>query len=506
MIGRATEVSISVPDTSVSRQHLALRLRDGRWVAEDLGSGNGTLVNGAAISAETPLAHGDVLTLGDTEFSFIAGAVTAESTARRPNPLAEGAPPPVRRAGGRPVPRGRQGPDPATRAKRKKMLAIGLVVLVVALLPLAWLKQQQVRDQERQAAFERAQQQERMRLGKLAQEGKSLLRERKWAEAKAQFEQLLSLSPENQESKDYLAVIERESLNQQRMDEARKGVSEGKIAVAQQALDQLTNTLMHEEERKLKAELSAKVIARVTEARALMAGKDRAGLASAKDILEDILVAFPEDRDARVALEDVEKLLAVPEPDSGPKQPRAPSRPKPWDAAVAAYMSGDLEQAIAGLTACGKQTPHCRELLKKVEDFGALNRRVDSLDAAGLGRLLTLDRSITGGPQSKLAQSAGLRAANAYYRSGAAAMAAGQWSRASQYVQRALKANPNHDESQRLASQLREKAKDVYMNGYMQRQTAPDVAREQMRQVMEMAPPGDEYHQKAQRQLTLLEQ
>ena len=289
------------------------------------------------------------------------------------------------------------------------------------------------------------------------------------------------------------------------MDEATKAISEGKMAVAQQAVDQLTNTLMHEEERKLKAELAAKVIARVTEARALMVGNDRTRLAAAKDILEDILVAFPEDRDARVALEDVQKLLAIPEPDSGPKLPRAVSRPRAWDAAVAAYMSGDLDQAIAGLTACGKQTPQCRELLKKVEDFAALNRRVDSLDAAGLGRLLTLDRSITDGPQSKLAQSAGLRAANAYYRSAAAAMAAGQWSRASQYVQRALKANPNHDESQRLASQLREKAKDVYMKGYIQKESAPDEARELMRQVMEMAPVGDETHQKAQRLLSNLE-
>ena len=36
----------------------------------DLGSGNGTLLNGEPLTTEMPLSHGDSLTLGDTELTF----------------------------------------------------------------------------------------------------------------------------------------------------------------------------------------------------------------------------------------------------------------------------------------------------------------------------------------------------------------------------------------------------------------------------------------------------
>lgn len=510
VIGRSTDVSISIPDTSVSRRHSSIHLKDGRWMVEDLGSGNGTLVNGAAISAETPLAHGDVLNLGDTELTFLAGSVTPDSTARRPNPLAEGggaALVPVRRAAGRPEarrPRGRQGPDPEEqKAKRKKILLIAGGVLAVALIPLSAIKYVQMKDAERAAQDQAAVQAERARFGQLAQEGKSLLRDRKWEEAATRFKELLVLAPDHQEAKDYLAVIGRESQNQALLDEARKGIKEGKIAASNTALQGLKNTLMHEDERKLKTALGEAVVSRVREARTIMANPDRTQWPTAKAMLEDILAAFPEDRDARIALDDLDEALGTPDPNA-PKAPKPRAKPKPSDAGLAAYMRGDIGSATASLEACSAKAPECRDLLDKVRRFSSLNERVDSLDAAGLGRLLQLDREITDGEQSPMARDAGLRAANAYYRSASAAMAASQWSRASQYVQRALRANAQHEGSKRLSTQLREKAQGVFMEGYIIKESSPEQAREKMRQVMEMSPAGDETHQKAKRLLTTL--
>src|SRR5262245_18567414 len=71
VVGRATENAISIPDTSVSRRHASLRQVGEEWVCADLGSGNGTLINGERISEETPLRGGDLITLGDTELSFV---------------------------------------------------------------------------------------------------------------------------------------------------------------------------------------------------------------------------------------------------------------------------------------------------------------------------------------------------------------------------------------------------------------------------------------------------
>jgi hypothetical protein len=63
VIGRGTDADIRLPDTGVSRKHVDIVLDGGVATAEDLGSTNGTLVNGRRISRQ-PLADGDVIRIG----------------------------------------------------------------------------------------------------------------------------------------------------------------------------------------------------------------------------------------------------------------------------------------------------------------------------------------------------------------------------------------------------------------------------------------------------------
>jgi pSer/pThr/pTyr-binding forkhead associated (FHA) protein len=53
-------------DAGVSRRHAILAYRDGIWTAEDLGSANGTYLNGRRLVAQTPaqLSNGDELVCG----------------------------------------------------------------------------------------------------------------------------------------------------------------------------------------------------------------------------------------------------------------------------------------------------------------------------------------------------------------------------------------------------------------------------------------------------------
>lgn len=53
-------------DAGVSRRHAILAYRDGIWTAEDLGSANGTYVNGKRLAAQAPVrvSSGDELTCG----------------------------------------------------------------------------------------------------------------------------------------------------------------------------------------------------------------------------------------------------------------------------------------------------------------------------------------------------------------------------------------------------------------------------------------------------------
>jgi pSer/pThr/pTyr-binding forkhead associated (FHA) protein len=68
-LGRADSCAIGLPDDSFASQlHARVFLRDGVVWAEDLGSTNGTHVNGARITAPTPLTIGDRLQVGSTIF------------------------------------------------------------------------------------------------------------------------------------------------------------------------------------------------------------------------------------------------------------------------------------------------------------------------------------------------------------------------------------------------------------------------------------------------------
>jgi pSer/pThr/pTyr-binding forkhead associated (FHA) protein len=59
---------VLLPDPQVSRKHAAIRLEDGTAVIEDLGSTNGTFVNGEQISGTQQLEVGDLVRLGAVAF------------------------------------------------------------------------------------------------------------------------------------------------------------------------------------------------------------------------------------------------------------------------------------------------------------------------------------------------------------------------------------------------------------------------------------------------------
>jgi pSer/pThr/pTyr-binding forkhead associated (FHA) protein len=66
-IGRGTGADVVIPDQAVSRVHATVRVDGQTLVLEDLGSSNGTLVNGDEIHAPCRLAPGDIVTVGATE-------------------------------------------------------------------------------------------------------------------------------------------------------------------------------------------------------------------------------------------------------------------------------------------------------------------------------------------------------------------------------------------------------------------------------------------------------
>lgn len=98
-VGRGHDADLQLDDLGVSRRHAALRVVEGRLFIEDLGSSNGTFVNGAKIDRAYVLRSGDELTIGQCELRVCIRAARRERaecttqpipriTAREPSPMA----------------------------------------------------------------------------------------------------------------------------------------------------------------------------------------------------------------------------------------------------------------------------------------------------------------------------------------------------------------------------------------------------------------------------------
>jgi pSer/pThr/pTyr-binding forkhead associated (FHA) protein len=107
-VGRADYNDIVIADPSVSTTHAKLQRKDDVWVLTDLGSTNGTYVEGEPVTGETALTPGTTLRFGDVAVLFEPHDAAqpighrAETRAAEPEPAWAGAAPPA-------------GPRPAAR-------------------------------------------------------------------------------------------------------------------------------------------------------------------------------------------------------------------------------------------------------------------------------------------------------------------------------------------------------------------------------------------------------
>ena len=65
-IGRESDNDIVIVDPRISRYHFQISFEEGEWLLSDLGSVNGTYINGMLVNIPQALAHGDQIKLGET--------------------------------------------------------------------------------------------------------------------------------------------------------------------------------------------------------------------------------------------------------------------------------------------------------------------------------------------------------------------------------------------------------------------------------------------------------
>jgi len=98
IVGRAAEFDMVLVEDMVSRKHAKISTQDGHLCIEDLGSTNGTFVNGERIDAETSLQEGDRILIGTSILRVVS--TTPNSAANPQSASKEQKKEPIRAASG----------------------------------------------------------------------------------------------------------------------------------------------------------------------------------------------------------------------------------------------------------------------------------------------------------------------------------------------------------------------------------------------------------------------
>ena len=151
-MGRDLANDIPVPDAEISRRHARFIVKPDGVYIEDLGSTNGTFLNGVRLSAPKRLSNGDLVTLAEsTVMSFewedaqqaAAYTPTYGAPATQPEPV-QPKREPVYQNVAAPTPQRPLAPEPTSVRKTKKpwylnFLVILLVILIIIGLVLTFM-------------------------------------------------------------------------------------------------------------------------------------------------------------------------------------------------------------------------------------------------------------------------------------------------------------------------------------------------------------------------------
>jgi pSer/pThr/pTyr-binding forkhead associated (FHA) protein len=148
-IGRDSSSGVAINDAEISRKHARLTFQGGKYVIEDLGSTNGTFVNGQRLVSAVVLKSGDVVSFGEQivlmyeSLSSDPGEtmISARKNPQRPVPAPAPAPSPAPA----PTPAPQQYYSPpiaASGAKKTNMTPIfigaGVLVLICLCAGALW--------------------------------------------------------------------------------------------------------------------------------------------------------------------------------------------------------------------------------------------------------------------------------------------------------------------------------------------------------------------------------
>ncbi len=343
-------------------------------------------------------------------------------------------------------------------------------------------------------------------LQALMQEGKNLVRQGKYAEAKERFEKISAEDPDFGQGavKSYLEACEREIPNQAHFAAAADAIAKGEVGRAFTELKAVPpNTNQPDRLETMKGKLEEAITSKVAEGRALSASTgDKAKMKKLKALAEDILVARPEHRDALELRDLAARALG------GPVHVEVEQAPAGDPAAdvQARYASGDATGAFALANDCAGASETCKSLVEKMKQLNDALGKVEGLSAEELDRALALDHQCSGGKTTSHAKPIATRMSSLFYQKAASLKTRGEWGGAMAAARKALEAEPDSVPARSIVAEGMDQARTLFQRCYIQKDASPEDAIPLCQEVVKMLPEGNELRGKAERVLQSLRQ
>lgn len=525
IIGRGEGTDFRLTDAAVSRRHVEIVVASRGAVLRDLGSGNGSRVNGKRVD-EATLVHGDEIQIGQTRLAFVdeSAAIAAAPAGGDEEPAETG------------NVYGEEGVDDAPElsgtamvsvgavnpAARKKVVLVGAGGLLLVLVLILALAPRRGGSPEAGASAQ---------AGVIFEEAKRLIGDRKFKDAYERLKQIEAAAPNLPDLAQYLTTTKAAMEADKKLARAQALMKAGDFVQARSTLktipeqglafmedDGIVNRLL-EECATGEVEQTKKAIDQL-----LAAGEPDKAKALIDKLPSSMQIGVQAQIEAALKRRETEERAAE-QRDQRDQASRRDARVRRAEAdvdrilapAVRKIDTGEFDRAERELERIAKETPNpearrkAKQVKKALPDL-ATNyregmRRYQGANVAQAARplekalylyeTLDLDGRLDADIKPRLSQ--------ALYLHGKGNQASAEYGEAAKDFKKALVVDPKNDRAKAALKELSNLARTVFMDAYAARRTDPDYARKKFKEVIEIVPSSDEAHQKAQRWLRVMD-
>jgi hypothetical protein len=522
VMGRDEECEIVMNDIAVSRRHARISLEGSHFVLTDLSSGNGTFLNGVRIEKEL-LASGDEIVIGERTLRFVELNEAPPTAAAHPIPQSFGDEPEVGS-----VPRVSAVKEPAMKAsqvrvdavpveegpiekgslkapvakkqtaqgaalRRVVLLAVAGVVVLAALGAGFWYYRRAAAEKEAAALIERAKTE--------FLQGIELVKARRFGDAMWLFERVLAVRADYAPAQEYRVHCEKELAVWKALESARLLALSQKYFEALAMLEALKDETAYREEIERAKKTYARAISELylRDARSKLEAGDFDG---AMDLAMSALGQTPSLEAAQALRDEIEDAKRAQNAPVKKKEEVPPELLR----AVALYKNEQIGAAIDAAEAAGgpnastyvARMKRMKQLLADAEVAHKKKAAAELLRIAPAA--LEIDQQI-GGQDGKVRGKLKRFYADGLYLKGIEAYAEKDFVRAYQLLSDALKQQPGHALSESRLAELSRKARDLYYEGYVMKDSNAAETRKIFKRLTQMTRPDNQYHKLASKWL-----